>query len=597
MRRVCLSLLVTALAILGNPVGAGAVPTYREHTRVVDAGAAAVPIDAGDMNGDGRADVAITDASRCRVHVVFGSETPGRTLSADALGAAGLTLRGVGVGTCYDVVTHAAGDVNGDGRADLSVTRSETSSGPHDGWVVFGRPTGGDVELSALGAGGLTFPGTPQSLPYGVRIGGVMPDNGLGDVNGDGYDDLRVIGKQLAFGPAVFFGGPAGGTVTLPGSGASLLTLSLGAERPRAVLPYGDVDRNGRRDLLTWQTRTPQLDHRFDLVGGRGPGALDVAAGGPAIVPLTGGTYVDPAGFGYLHDPMGDLDGDGLPDPVFNDTADPDPKIALTSRQASPLTTTSLLAGSLVLRSTPTLGGIWPHPAGDLNRDGRADLTITATSRAQTSGTGREFLAAFPAGRPWGYVIDGRATPGTLTFDAPPAGVARLDSLPEGARLRGGLAFDGDPAPELMATISDSADVVVGDLVDLPAPVDTVAPAFSGVTLDHPTISTRIPCGVPGYAACPAPRTATLSFTASERIRLTFRLVRDTGATEISSTVWTRPGAHTVAVNAAYEIPPGYLQPRPQYRRIRPGNYTMYLEARDLAGRTAVVSRTLRIVT
>lgn len=597
MRRVRLSLVVVALGTLGIAQPAGAVPTYREHTRVVNAGAGAVPIDAGDMNGDGRADLAITDPSRCRVHVLFGSETPGRTIDLDALASAGLTLRNVGDGRCYEVAVHAAGDVNGDGRADLSVARSDQFDGPHDGWVVFGRPTGGDVDVSALGAGGLTFPGTVQSHPYGERIGGVMPDAGLGDVNGDGYDDLRVIGRQLAFGPAVLFGRAAGGAVTLPGNGSSLLVLSLGADRPRGVLPYGDVDRNGRADLLTWKTRAPQLDQRFDLVGGRGPGALDVAAGGPGVVPLTGGTYVDPAGFDYLHDPMGDLDGDGLPDPVFNDTGDPDPKIALTSRQASPLTTTSLLAGSLVLRSTPTLSWIWPDPAGDLNRDGRADLTITATSQAQISGAGRDFLAAFPPGRSWGYVVNGRATPGTLTFDAPLAGVARLDSLPEGARLHGALAFDTDATPELMATISDSGQVVVGDLVDLPAPVDTVPPTFSGVTLDNPTISTRIPCGVTGYAACPAPRTATLSFTASERMRLTFRLVRDTGATEISSTVWTRPGAHTVAVSAAYEIPPGWLQPRPQYHRIRPGNYTMYLEARDLAGRTGVVSRALRIVT
>lgn len=594
MRHPSLAAAITLLAALGAAAPADAVPTFRAHTTISGFTDWRSPVNVGDLNGDGRDDLAMTDGERCRVHIVFGSDQTGRTLGLDTLGAAGLTLRNVGDGRCYEIGVAPAGDVNGDGRDDVAILRSEAWDGPHAGWVLFGRPAGGDVDMAALGSGGLTFTGTPQ--PPRDDIGGLFPQRGIGDVNGDGRDDLRVVGKSFASGPAVFFGRASGGTVNPAADGSGLLRLNAGTDGVRGVLPYGDVDRNGRGDLLTWHTRSPQLDQRFDLVAGRGPGTVDVSLGGAGVVPLTGGTYVDPDGLDYLHDPKGDIDGDGLPDPLFSDTGNPDVKIALTSKQASPLTKTSLLAGSLVFRGTASLA--WPSPdeAGDVNGDGRGDLTVTATSRAVSSGSGVQFLADFPAGRQWGYVMHGRNTPGVLTFDTPPAGVWRLDSLPEGAALLGGLAFDADAGRELFARIEPTGDVVVGDLVDAPAPVDTVAPSLGTVSLDNPTISTRIPCGVAGTAACPAPRTATLDFTASEPIKLTFRLKRDTGATEISSTVWTGPGAHKVGVNAAYEVPPGWLQPRPLYYRIRPGNYTMWLEARDLAGRTAAVSRKLQII-
>lgn len=594
MRRAIAPVGLSVLVSAALAVPAAAVPTYREHTRITQAGEYAQAVGVGDVNGDGRDDVAIYDYGACDVHVVFGRDASG-TVALGDLGTGGLTIRGAGSTSC-EVDVNPAGDVNGDGRADVAI--GMRYGNPARGWVVFGRPAGGDVDLSTLGAGGLMFRGTPQ--PGTGQVVPIVPDGALGDVNGDGLGDLRVLVTRPeggGFGPAVFFGRATGGTVEY-GDGSGLLRVGIGPRLLTGLFAYSDLDRNGRTDLVTWD-RDPSSGHRFDLVGGRGAAGVDLAAGGPSIVPLTGGGYVEPDGLDYVLDPQGDIDGDGVPDLHYRQYIGSDLRtsanVALSSRQASPLTKTSLLAGSLVLAGSATLNVGTAGRAGDVDRDGRDDLTVAATSRSEIDAGDREFLTAFPEGRGWGYLVNGRATPGTLSLDTPPAGVSRLDSLPD-ATLFGALRFDADTDRELLARDRATGDIVVGDVVDQPAPADTEAPSLDGLTLDHATISNRIPCGGAGESVCPAPRDATVSFTASEPVKVRFRLVSQYGWTALGATVWTGRGARTIALRAAYVIPAGWLRPRPEYHRLPLGNYTLRVEARDLAGRTTTVTRALKIV-
>src|SRR6185295_15967179 len=86
----------------------------------------------------------------------------------------------------------AAGDVNGDGLADLIVgaARSNPPGQPDAGrsYVVFGKSTGTAIDLSAVtqGSGGFVLNGHCTDDRSGWRTAGA------GDVNGDGLADLIV---------------------------------------------------------------------------------------------------------------------------------------------------------------------------------------------------------------------------------------------------------------------------------------------------------------------------------------------------------------------------------------------------------------------
>ena len=165
---------------------------------------------AGDFNADGYADMVFSTkgANGGSAYVVFGKAT-GYTSSLDVAsldGANGFKVDFAG-GT-----VGAAGDVNGDGMADLVFGGLGTTH------VIFGAQGGlaATLELAALdGSNGFVIEPTVGTEPSRHHA------NGAGDINGDGYDDLIVrvaaaqAGERAEYSVILGKGSPFGSSLSL----------------------------------------------------------------------------------------------------------------------------------------------------------------------------------------------------------------------------------------------------------------------------------------------------------------------------------------------------------------------------------------------
>ena len=190
----------------------------------------------GDVNGDGLADVIVgasggdagSETNAGLSYVVFGKPGTG-PVDLAALGSGGFVIEGV---AAYDISGRSvagAGDVNGDGLADLLVGGPrELIWGDGDfagsSYVVFGKPGSAPIRLGALGGGGFTLAGAAANDYSGQSV------SGAGDVNGDGLADL-IIGAWSASPDGEFF------------AGSSYVVFSQQTPPPSAA--YRSYARNG----------------------------------------------------------------------------------------------------------------------------------------------------------------------------------------------------------------------------------------------------------------------------------------------------------------------------------------------------------------
>jgi hypothetical protein len=121
---------------------------------------------AGDVNGDGAADVVVAakladpdGRDQAGVsYVVFGKADPAPIDLGDVeVGVGGFAIHGIDPHDGAGEAISGGGDINGDGLADLIV--GAPNADPNDtrnageSYVVFGKADGAPVELSAVAAG------------------------------------------------------------------------------------------------------------------------------------------------------------------------------------------------------------------------------------------------------------------------------------------------------------------------------------------------------------------------------------------------------------------------------------------------------------
>ncbi|MEG3639147.1 cadherin domain-containing protein [Magnetococcus sp. PR-3] len=229
----------------------------------------------GDMNGDGYDDMLITApggngfengvTDGGEAYIIYGKSDPFSDFFVDDIVDG--TLDGFviwgrdGSDELGDSVS-VAGDVNGDGFADLIIGASLANGQATDdgeAYLLFGSATGVDINLDTTtldGSNGFEINGENAGDDLGISV------SGGGDINGDGYDDIIVgapdndAGGSDAGSAYLLYGKASGFTnldlnTALDGSnGSRIVGESAGDSLGDVVAMVGDVNGDGYDDIM-----------------------------------------------------------------------------------------------------------------------------------------------------------------------------------------------------------------------------------------------------------------------------------------------------------------------------------------------------------
>jgi hypothetical protein len=329
-----------SVSVLLNTTPPGATTSTFAARQDFTAGTHPMSVAIGDLNGDGLPDLAVANYGASSVSVLLNTTAPGAstpTFAAKQDFAVGSGPRSV-----------AIGDLNGDGRRDIAVANEVTAASA--GTV--------SVLLST------TVPGaaTPSFAPKVDFVAGAQPLSvAVADFNGDGKPDLAVANATIS--------GTAGTVSVLLNTtapGGATPTFAAKADFATGPGPFSlavaDFNGDGNPDLVV-ANATMSANTVSVLLNTTAPGAST-----PTFAPkadfTTGGSPFSVA--------AGDLNGDGKPD------------LAVANFQLS-ATVSVLLNTTAPGASTPTFAanvdftsGTHPNSVaiGDLNGDGRPDFAV-----------------------------------------------------------------------------------------------------------------------------------------------------------------------------------------------------------------------------
>lgn len=215
------------------------------------------PTGVGDVDGDGYADFAVTGFDDTLlihyVHLRYGGPAPIEAEDQFALAESGARLA-FGENSAPIEFLGPAGDVNGDGFADVIVTATVCEDLLPDGgaYLLYGGPErlDGAVRIGSVA----THLRLPTRGPCGTASGDSL---GLGDIDGDGLDDFMLVSYQSPADAAqidaptytagyLFYGREEPLTSDLTWLDAD---ATITAERLFVPHPVGDVTADGLADF------------------------------------------------------------------------------------------------------------------------------------------------------------------------------------------------------------------------------------------------------------------------------------------------------------------------------------------------------------
>ncbi|MFZ5471837.1 MAG: integrin alpha [Myxococcota bacterium] len=360
-----------AYLYLGSPTGLGAAPAWTFESDNTSAGFGRSVASAGDVNGDGFADVVVgadyftnIQMGEGRIYLFLGSEnglSSSISWSVESYQAAARLGSSVA----------SAGDVNGDGLGDVIAGAYLFDNGQVDegrAFVYLGTTRG------LTGSAIWTAESNQSTAHFGFSVGGA------GDVDGDGFADV-VVGApeaangQLDEGRAFVYRGAAGG---LAPTSSWIGEADQGNARfGGAVASAGDVNGDGHADVIIGAS---QFDN-----GEAGEGAAFVYLGsatglGSTFAWMAEGNQAN-AQFGHSVAAAGDVNGDGLGDVIIGareyDNGEPDEGRAFVYL-GSPAGLGANPAWTAEVNQAVARFGVSVASAGDINGDGFCDVIVGA---------------------------------------------------------------------------------------------------------------------------------------------------------------------------------------------------------------------------
>ena len=319
--------------------------------------------DAGDVNGDGFSDIIIGeksyDGDRGRSFIYFGGS------QMDTL--ADVVITGVNYSDELGQTVSGAGDVNGDGFSDVIIGAHQFQSSLKSGkaYIYFGG-----TSMDNLADIILTGPVNGDAFGWSV--------SGGKDVNGDGYSDVVVgmwgdiNGRDFAY---VYFGGGSMDNVpdvTFNESGS----INFGS----SVSMPGDVNCDGYSDVVIGGYKEGVVGKAYIYFGGANMNsAKDIELSGEGTADRFGSTL----------NGAGDLNNDGFADLLIGawGYSGNTGKVYLYMYGMNGTLFSDL---TMTGEATSNIFGVSVSSAGDVNGDGYSDVIVGAYG--YNGNTGRAYI-------------------------------------------------------------------------------------------------------------------------------------------------------------------------------------------------------------
>jgi gliding motility-associated-like protein len=338
------------ISVYRNKSTPGSIGTSSFDTRVdFTAGWYPQNVAIGDIDGDGKPDLAITNSGTTTISILRNTSTTGSITAssfADKIDfTSGTDPRGITIR-----------DIDGDGRPDLAVTNYASST------VSAFRNTSISGSISFA----IKVDFTTETNPWGVAIG---------DIDGDDKPDLAIT----------YLGAPDNVSVLKNNSAPGSISFATKIDFTTGSNPYGvaisDIDGNGKLDLLV----TNSLSNTVSVLRNTGIVGSVTSSSFASRVDFTSGNYPE----GVV---IGDIDGDGKPDVVFtnktsgtvsvlrntiSETVQTPPVITSFTPTSGPIGTTVTITGSN-FSTTAASNVVW---------FGAVKATVTAATATQLTVT------------------------------------------------------------------------------------------------------------------------------------------------------------------------------------------------------------------
>jgi hypothetical protein len=345
---------------------------------------------AGDVNGDGYDDIVIgsnandSTSGANRAYIFYGSKSMTNMLA----GSASVILSGNTAADAFGCSVASAGDVNGDGYADVIVgayNAYATSSRNGRAYVFYGGSLGANISANSAN---VIITGSSVNDYLGFSVASA------GDVDGDGYSDV-IVGAYNASGGSglayIFNGGS--GFVTKSAGSANVIYTGSYEGLGHSVASAGDVNGDGYSDVIMGALVGSNNGRAYIFYGSN---AMTNMLSGSAPVMITGSAGGDWFGY-YSVASAGDVNNDGYSDVVVGSVYAPagtgagrayifygSPSISSKDSNSADI----IISG----QNVDDFFGLSVSSAGDVNSDGYSDVIVSAPGYISGAYNGRVYL-------------------------------------------------------------------------------------------------------------------------------------------------------------------------------------------------------------